>query len=312
MENQAAKDLWGQPLLSIGSLLELNESAEKKTSFPSWVISNDFVTSVPTRITTEFQPITTDFRGARKILFFNKQNGGDPPLLLYREKRNDDNESLTAMVSTSSNNHETDGGSSNNNNNNKWTFLRRAQRTCGNGLNYWYWYRTTPVVDGQAPSLTVPQYEVDPTAEKPTKDALASAEATTLMVPLYIYARVVPVRKWGDTTHYVVVSVVKGMDHDAHESGAGFLWKDIYKIIKMPQFQYAAIILDIVTTPGGQQQSKLVGKSKQAGSFDARPVFDIAPGVDLLLVLSACIPLFPDGNNVWSGVGEVAEILFGF
>jgi len=158
----------------------------------------------------------------------------------------------------------------------------------------------------------VPQYEVDPTAEKPTKDALASAEATMLMVPLYIYACVVPVRKWGDMTHYVVVSVIKGMDQDAHESGAGFLWKDIYKIIKMPQFQYAAIILDITTTPGGQQQSKFVGKSKQAGSLDARPVFDIAPGVDLLVVLSACIPLFPDGNNIWSGVGEVAEILFGF
>jgi len=129
------------------------------------------------------------------------------------------------------------------------------------------------------------------------------------LVPLYMYARVVPVPELDDTMTYVIVSIVKGIDPDAHNSGAGLAWKDIYKIIKMPQFTYAVMILDI-TTPG---DIEFVGKSEQYGTIDSRPVFNIAPGVDLLMVLSACMPFFPDGRptKVMSGVEMAASLVLG-
>jgi len=111
------------------------------------------------------------------------------------------------------------------------------------------------------------------------------------------------------TTNYVIVSIVKGINLDAHDSSAGLAWKEIYKIIKMPQFTYASMILDI-TTPS---EIQFVGKSEQYGTIDSQPIFNIAPGVDLLMVLSACMPFFPDGRptKVMSGVEMAASLVLG-
>jgi len=275
MDKAAAKELWKQPITETGYLHETSPE-----SLPSWVMAKDLITTDAT--TTH---ITSDFPGNDAHFKLGDQ-------LLYKEVLNDDKISYSAMVPSG------DDGTS-------FQFLRRAYRSCGSGMNSWYWYRTTPAVEGQEPSMHVPNYEVDLTIEKPAKDKRADAP----LVPLYMYGRLMPVKGVAETTSYVLVSVVKGLDPDCHESAAGCIWKDLYKIAKMSQFQYAALIFD-VSTPG--QSGKLVGKSEQAGTIDIRPVFDIAAGVDLFMVLSGCTPLFPDGGKVIRGVEVASMCMVGF
>jgi len=275
MDNQAARELWEQPITEKGYLHE-----KSPESLPAWVMAKDLIT---TEATTH---ITSDFPGSEVHFMLGDQ-------LLYKEIPNDDQVSYSTVVQSG------DDGTS-------FKFLRRAHRICGSGMNSWYWYRTTPAVEGQEPSIHVPNYEVDLTIEKPAKDDAAAAAAP--LVPLYMYGRLMPVKDVDETTSYVVVSIVKGIDPDSHQSGAGCVWKDLYKIVKMPQFQYAAMILD-VSTPG---QSKLVGKSEQIGNFDIRPVFDVAAGVDLFMSLTACVPLFPDGGKVLRGIEVGSQFMVGF
>jgi len=321
MENKAAKELWKQPIQDTGFLLAALNSQE---ALPSWVVSKDLVTkdAVTTaavepegeaanaasvamstiHITTKFQGTSIQFMQGDKLLYKE----------VYSRKLG-----YTAVVP--------------NDNDLTVTFVRRAQQKYGAGLNYWYLYRTTPAVEGQEHSLIVSKNEIDldaastTAASAPAKSESATEEtqqeqeaeqanagednkvddSSSSLVKLYIYARVMPVKGAGGTTSYVLVSAVKGMDADARESGAGFLWKDIYKIIKIPQFQYASLILDL----SSPSRNKVVGKSQQSGALDVRPVFDLAPGVDLPTVLFACIPLLPDGCKIWHGVDLASDIM---
>jgi hypothetical protein len=132
---------------------------------------------------------------------------------------------------------------------------------------------------------------------------ITTTTAEDEIINLYLYARIIPVRGTSGTASYVIYSTVKGIDADCRESGAGFLWKDVYKVVKIPQFQYAALILDI-----SEYSNKIVGKSQQTSALDVRPTFTLAAGVDVPAVIASCVPLLPEGSKVWLGASLASDL----
>jgi hypothetical protein len=98
------------------------------------------------------------------------------------------------------------------------------------------------------------------------------------------------------TASYDLLSFAKGANPDARESGLGYVWwQDLNKVMKVPQFQYATVVLD--------KDNTLVCKSNQEDTLDLRPIIHAAPGVDLPSVIVSCIPFLPDGSTkVWAAV----------
>jgi hypothetical protein len=292
MENKAAKELWKQPIQETGSFT----SDSKTATGPSFV-----TTAETTTIVAKYNGTVLQF------LDSNKNNE------LVFEDTFARKQGYTGRAP--------DG-----------TFVRRCQQKLGNGLNVWYLYRTTPILDDQTPSFIVPATELA-VKEKPESSAattattnvtesapeeatddkeIAASDTTTTtttattedeIVNLYLYARIIPVRGTSGTASYVIYSTVKGIDADCRESGAGFLWKDIYKVVKISQFQYAALILDI-----SEYSNKIVGKSQQTSALDVRPTFTLAAGVDVPAVIASCVPLLPEGSKVWLGASLASDL----
>lgn len=159
-------------------------------------------------------------------------------------------------------------------------FLRLVKRHVKTGLNGFYVYSSKPAFEGQVPS----------------KEKISEEDNT----PIYVCGRFFSFPEQDNTTSYVVYSAAKGLDQDAKESGLGLLWKDIYKVIKVPQFQYAAIGFDM--------DGNMIMKSKQESAVRTRPVFEIAPGVDLLSITLSCFPLFPAGEQILDTADNALDI----
>ena len=164
----------------------------------------------------------------------------------------------------------------------------------GYGLNAVYIYRKgKPAFEGQTVATDVNQdLDIRADDEEDAKEAFKD---------LYLHGRILH-------QGYSLFSVVIGENELAPDSGMGFLWKDVYKGVKIPQFQYAACVLDM--------KGNLLVKSKQENAIDTRPIFEVAQGVDLAYAFYCCVPLLPDGSKVWAGVDWGADILemaiFGF
>ncbi|GAX11580.1 hypothetical protein FisN_1Lh058 [Fistulifera solaris] len=294
MENKAAKELWKQPIQDTGSFT----SDSKTATGPSFIT------------TAETTTIAAKYNGT--VLQFLDSNNKNNELVFE--------DTFARKVGYTG--RAPDG-----------TFVRRCQQKLGNGLNVWYLYRTTPILDDQTPSFIVPASELavkeksesssaaTTATENVTESEVASSVATNddketaaidttttaaaedEIVNLYLYARIIPVRGTSGTASYVIYSTVKGIDTDCRESGAGFLWKDIYKVVKIPQFQYAALILDI-----SEYSNKIVGKSQQTSALDVRPTFTLAAGVDMPAVIASCVPLLPEGSKVWLGASLASDL----
>ena len=185
-------------------------------------------------------------------------------------------------------------------------FLRLVKQKLKTGLNGFYLYRTTPAFVGQEEAPAEETTLDDETKKTQQSDAGENQEEE--IPPLYVYGRLLVIPEQRKTTRYVMYSVVKGPNPDAMDSGLGFCWKDVYKAVRIPKFQYAAIVLDT--------QQNVVVKSKQENSIRTRPVFEVAAGVDVLGAILSCFPLYPDGTQIMDNMDDAVDIaslaLFGF
>ncbi|CAB9522246.1 expressed unknown protein [Seminavis robusta] len=158
--------------------------------------------------------------------------------------------------------------------------LRLQKRVPGIGFDAVYLYRpTTPAFDGQTPSTL----EDDEDQE------------------LYLYARLKSMPEEGDNTQFSILSVVIGNDANTPVSGWGYQWKDLYQGIRVPQFEYHALVLDM--------QKNVIAKSYQ-DSNTHMPIFEVGPGVDADHAIFCCVPLLPDGSNILKYVGLAGKLVF--
>ena len=101
---------------------------------------------------------------------------------------------------------------------------------------------------------------------------------------------------------------------DATESGMGLLWKDVYKVIKIPQYQYSCFVLDLMkgnnskAGNNGRDKYKMVVKSKQKTMIDTTPIFEVSYGVDIVNAITSCIPMLPDGSKTWEAADLFTEV----
>jgi hypothetical protein len=116
--------------------------------------------------------------------------------------------------------------------------------------------------------------------------------------PLYVFGRI-QVFKGDESSDalFVMLSYCKGVDTD---NESGYAWKDLYKAIRKPQFQFSSIVLDM--------NGNVVCRSHQQNML--RPdliVHDVAPVVDMLLLTAVSYPLIPNGSQFTNAVVSVVE-----
>jgi hypothetical protein len=153
---------------------------------------------------------------------------------------------------------------------------------------------------------TLPAFE----GQEPNKDKKVEGVADT--PALYVFGRIRVVKKGessssssssgGGTAAFAILSYCKGLDAD---NESGYAWKDIYKAIRKPQFQFASIVLDM--------NDNIVCKAQQQNMLRADIIFHkVAPGVDMLALAAVCYPLLPDGSQFSDAVESLVEDIASF
>ena len=159
--------------------------------------------------------------------------------------------------------------------------LRLQKKIPGIGFNFDYLFRCTPAFEGQEPSTTT---------------VFTGKDGNK--TPLYVYARVQSMPEAGELTKFSVLSIVVGPDSNTPITGWGYQWKDLYQGIRMPQFEYAAMVVDM--------DGNLLLKSYQDNNH--LPIFEVGPSVDADHAICCCVPLLPDGSQVVKYAGMAGKL----
>ena len=128
---------------------------------------------------------------------------------------------------------------------------------------------------------------------KKTQQSDAGKNQEEKVPPLYIYDHllVIPEQFKTTTVRSFALLCCERTKPDATNSGLGFSWKDVYKAVQIPQFQYAAIALDT--------QQNVAVKSKQEQAIHIHPVFEVPAGVGVLSTILSFSPFILMDHKSW-------------
>ena len=86
------------------------------------------------------------------------------------------------------------------------------------------------------------------------------------------------------------------------DSESGYAWKDLYKAVRKPQFQFAGSVVEVMS-------GQVVCKARQESLIKAHNVvYDVAPGVDLLAIAAVSYTIEPQGEQSIEALETALEI----